>query len=89
MVDPLVLVFLLLIAMIVGFLCWWFEDCRRWDKVRKMAEDENYWCEQACLYCKQCNENHKDPDDVWNELQDYCSRCPLVANIEMWEEQRK
>ena len=37
MVDPFVLVFLLIIASIVGFLCWWFEDCRIWDKVRKIT----------------------------------------------------
>lgn len=89
MIDLFPFVFLCLIAAVVGFLCWYEEDRRRWKRVRKMAEDDNYWCEKACIYHRQCHEKHDDPDDVWAELQEYCSRCPMMCAVEMYEEQNK
>ena len=86
MMDVMMFVFLLIVAAIVGFLCWWAEDCRRWRKVRRMVEDCNWWCEQNCKLCEQCNANHDDPDDVWKELEEYCTNCPMMVAVDMWEE---
>jgi hypothetical protein len=36
-----------------------------------------------------CHSNHKDPDDAWKELEDYCMSCPMAeALYEKWEESK-
>ena len=64
-------------------------ECVRRKRIKAIVRDQWSWCSQNCLTYEMCDSNHKDPDDVWKELEDYCSRCPLMANIEMWEERKR
>ena len=56
----------------------------------EMANIVDDWCCHNCKHYEECNSNHKDPDDVWKELDGYCSRC-LVADMadELLDERKK
>ena len=82
MIEAMPYLFLVIIAVIVGLLAWYIEDNRRWRIARKMFNDPESWCYKNCKLHEECFSNHKDPDDAWDELQDYCSKCPMMCAVE-------
>jgi hypothetical protein len=63
---------------------------KRQKRIKSIVRDSESWCSKNCITYEMCHINHKDPDDAWKELEDYCMSCPMAeALYEKWEEEVK
>ena len=75
--------FSLVIGIAIALASWIAYDKRKEKRLRKMILESDSWCWANCRRLESCYGKHKDPDEAWKELQDYCSECPLARSIEL------
>lgn len=80
-----VVYFGLIFGLAVALSSWIAHDKRREKRIRDMVYNNESWCNENCRHYEECMSNHKDPDDAWAELEDYCCNCPMAKAIDVWE----
>lgn len=64
----------------------WIVHDKHKDKIiKKLVMDDDSWCSANCRHYAECYINHKDPDDAWKKLEEYCYECPMAKAIYEWE----
>ena len=91
LVDIVLMIPVAVIALAIGVavaLCSCIShDKRKADRIKNMVYNNESWCQQNCRHYEECYSNHKDPDDAWDELEDYCCECPMAMAVDVWEEE--
>ena len=68
---------------------WIVRDKHKTNRIKEMVMKDDSWCIENCEKWAYCHSRHKDPDDAWKELEEYCYDCPLALAIEDWEEKER